>query len=285
MEHTHETQRNHSRSNASFDQNQYEDKIEVASQKPPALSFASPSQQQPVQAKTQQLKQEDKEDEELENNAPMTTEYISESLPPNPIQRKTGATSGVVQRNGNSPERENGTPIQIPNPRDFTFAEQALWYGIRAGTMMLPGIGPILGVIMDAPSMAAATGCTIGIGIAGSAGAGAGIGLGTGLYFAPNGDIGVYGSGAFDNGFLFSAAIGYQVTMVKGGVDKFGGTCYAFAISGGEVVVGGLNVLFTTDLEFLGISGMVGVGVGLPFEFYFEAQHTWTSDPVANVEP
>jgi hypothetical protein len=133
--------------------------------------------------------------------------------------------------------------------------------------------------------MARATGTTIGIGIAGGGALGAGGGIGAGIYFDPSGNIGFYGSGSLRNGFLAGASATYQLTIVRGGIDVFGGTCYAIGGGGGELLVGGMSVLFNTDLDFIGVSGSIGIGAGIPFEFYVEAQHTWTTDPVARTTP
>ena len=43
------------------------------------------------------------------------------------------------------------------------------------------------------------------------------------------------------------------------------------------LAVGALSILCTTNMEFLGISGEIGVGVGAPVEVYVQYSRTWTA--------
>jgi len=140
-----------------------------------------------------------------------------------------------------------------------------------------PPLGPLVTALRLAAQASAAAGSpvTIGLGPSVGAGLGAGVSLGAGLLFGPNGEIGVYGSGQFDIGFVTSISATAQVTVVKGGVSGFGGWSMAATISGGEAIVGGASALFDMSGNFQGVSVQAGIGAGFsPVDFYISVQRS-----------
>ncbi|WP_194745187.1 YiiX/YebB-like N1pC/P60 family cysteine hydrolase [Thermaurantiacus tibetensis] len=149
---------------------------------------------------------------------------------------------------------------------------------LAAETALLALSGPMLPFVLalrGAARLSAAAGApvTIGLGRAVGGGLGAGASLGAGIVFGPNGELGVYGAAQFNVGFLTSISATAQVTVVRGGLESFGGWSLAATVSGGEGVVGGASALFDMHGNFAGVTAEAGVGVGFsPVDFYVAVQ-------------
>lgn len=138
--------------------------------------------------------------------------------------------------------------------------------------------GPLAPFILTLKTAASALGCSVGLGPQVGAGLGVGGALGAGIIFGKDGDYGIYGGGEIDIGFITSISATAVVTIVKGGIDAFNGWNFAFAVNGGEGVVGGAAALFTTSGDFVGVSANVGIGAGFsPVDFYIAIQRTWAT--------
>ena len=139
-----------------------------------------------------------------------------------------------------------------------------------------PGGGGL--ILLAAMQTANAMGCTIGIGVGISGGAAAGFGGGimggVGVLAAPGNRIGVYGSGGAMGGMLMKISASAQVTIIKGGVENFGGPALAVGGSFYAKFGGGACALFKLTGEFLGVTVEGGVGVG--YSLYAGASYTAT---------
>lgn len=141
-----------------------------------------------------------------------------------------------------------------------------------AGLTAIPGLGAAVAMF----ELAHTLGCTVAVGLGGDAQAILGVSAGAGVYYTPSGEIGIYGSMAGDLGAVLGADIGECFTVVHGGSDALAGNCFAVVFGGGEVVVGSGSALFSTDGGgFLGVAGMIGVGVGWPVAAFAQYGHTW----------
>ena len=166
------------------------------------------------------------------------------------------------------------TPPSVSIPG--TLARIAIETGISAAA------GPLAPLLTTLKTAANALGCSVGLGPQVGAGLGAGGQLGVGIIFGKDGDLGIYGAAEIDIGFITSISGTAVVTIVKGAIDEFGGWTSAFAIAGGEGVVGGAAVLLNDRGDFVGISANVGIGVGFsPIDFYFAAQRGWATRVMA----
>jgi hypothetical protein len=164
-------------------------------------------------------------------------------------------------------------PVKAPT---VTVAGTAASLAIDAALAV--AAGPLAPFILTLKTAAGALGCSVGLGPQVGAGLGAGGALGAGIIFGKDGDYGIYGGGEIDIGFITSISATAVVTIVKGGIDAFNGWNFAFAVNGGEGVVGGAAALFTTSGDFVGVSANVGIGAGFsPVDFYIAIQRTWAT--------
>ncbi len=153
---------------------------------------------------------------------------------------------------------------------------------IAIETGISAAVGPIATLLTTLKTAANALGCSVGLGPQVGAGVGAGGQLGVGIIFGKDGDIGIYGTTEIDIGFITSISGTLAVTIVNGAIDQFSGWTSAFAIAGGEGVVGGAAVLLNDQGDFVGVSANVGIGVGFsPVDFYFAAQRGWATRVMA----
>ena len=170
-------------------------------------------------------------------------------------------------------------PQRVPvTPPPVTELGTAARAAAELALLALSGpLAPLIMALRLAARASAAAGSPVSIGLGPSAGAGLGAGgtLGAGVIFGPGGEIGVYGSAQFDVGFVLSASVTAQITVVRGGIAAFGGWSTSAMISGGEGVVGGASALFDTNANFQGVSVQVGVGAGFsPIDFYVSVQRS-----------
>lgn len=142
--------------------------------------------------------------------------------------------------------------------------------------MALPGpLAPLLTALRAAAQLSGAAGAPVSIGFGPAVGGGlfSGGSLGAGIIFGPNGELGVYGAGQLNVGFILSISLTAQITVVRGGIESFNGISNAVVVSGGEGIVGGGAALFDQNMNFQGISVEAGIGAGFsPIDFYVAVQ-------------
>jgi uncharacterized protein YycO len=145
-----------------------------------------------------------------------------------------------------------------------------------AATAACPAIAPLIPIAVTVSNR---FGVTVGLGPAVSGGLAVGASLGVGILFAPGNRIGVYGSASGIVGAIVSISASFQLTVVKGGPEVFGGKSMAAGVSidtgaGPQI---GAHALFSMDGQFNGVTGEVGVSLGLsPFEAFAQFQYTGT---------
>ncbi|UXY14501.1 hypothetical protein N8I74_14410 [Chitiniphilus purpureus] len=114
---------------------------------------------------------------------------------------------------------------------------------------------------------------SIGIGPSVSAGLLVGGGLGAGLIFAPGGKIGYYGQFDVRAGLIDSASAELQITIVKGGIEAFGGISFAVAVEVDLAVSVSAQALFDTTPSFQGVTFGAGAGLGVePIQVFIAMQ-------------
>lgn len=114
---------------------------------------------------------------------------------------------------------------------------------------------------------------SVGIGPSANLGFLVGAGVGAGLIFAPGGQIGVYGQFDIRAGFIDSASVELQVTIVQGGVEAFSGINFAVGVEFDAGVSLSGQALFNTQAQFQGITVGIGVGVSAePFQLFVAMQ-------------
>ncbi len=146
------------------------------------------------------------------------------------------------------------------------------------GAQVLPG-GSVIAVLTLAGAIANANGCTVALGLGVDAIGIGGVSGGGGIYYGPNGEIGVYGSIGLDVGFAMGLSAEIVYTIIAGAPSvNFKGDCWVVTLSGGEVVVVGGSAIFAySDGHFVGVSVAGGIGAGAPIALYGQLSHTWIS--------
>jgi hypothetical protein len=148
------------------------------------------------------------------------------------------------------------------------------------GVQLLPG-GSLVTVLAAAGAIANAKGCTVALGLGGDAIGIGGASVGGGIYYGPNGEIGLYGGVGLDAGFALGVSGEIVYTIIAGAPSvNFKGDCWVVTLSGGEVaVVGGSAIFAYSDGHFVGVSVSAGVGAGAPIALYGQLSHTWITNP------
>jgi hypothetical protein len=166
----------------------------------------------------------------------------------------------------------------FPSIRPLTMTEQIFLAAVMAGAQALPG-GTLVSILAAAGALAHANGCTVALGLGGDAIGIGGASVGGGIYYGPNGEIGVYGGVGLDAGFALGVSGEIVYTIIAGAPNvNFVGDCWVVTLSGGEVVVvGGAAIFAYTDGHFVGVSVSAGVGAGAPIALYGQLSHTWIS--------
>jgi len=92
-----------------------------------------------------------------------------------------------------------------------------------------------------------------------------------GIYFGPNGEVGLTGGGGRGLASQIAGISGTaQVTVLDGGVDMLRGNYQLAGVSGGELLTGGVSMVMQ-GMDPVGLSFEVGVGAGvIPIEIYYE---------------
>jgi hypothetical protein len=165
--------------------------------------------------------------------------------------------------------------ILMPSAQEMPWWEDAL---VGAALFAIPPVGAL---VNGARAVTAGTGRTVGIGPQVNLGLVGGVSLGTGLIISNQGKLGWYGSVGGVAGFVASLAIGIQVTIIGGGVERFTGWSWGVGVAGGEVIVGNGAALLdmSNPPQFIGITVGGGIGIGIPVEVFITAQHTWQLAP------
>ncbi len=100
--------------------------------------------------------------------------------------------------------------------------------------------------------------------------------FGGGLYFAPGNQWGFYETAGINGGWVETASAGACMAAVYGGPSDFGGDFLAAEGSIGEVVGGGVALLFNPDtFRFMGIAGSAVVCGGNPVGLFASLTRTW----------
>lgn len=178
-----------------------------------------------------------------------------------PVQMH-GSGGAAVQLRGPGPSRSDARNVTLPTGQTLSG-----WQTTAFRILLQSMPGPAGLMLLGAMEAANAGNVTIGMGVAGGiAAAYAGGSLGGGVLAAPGNKLGFYGSVGGMGGIMAQVDISGQVTVVKGGVENFGGVALAVGGSFYSGVGGGGAVLFTTGGEFLGV--MVEGGPGAGFSVY-----------------
>ncbi|WP_260432360.1 N-acetylmuramoyl-L-alanine amidase [Burkholderia sp. Bp9140] len=149
-----------------------------------------------------------------------------------------------------------------PRPRKLSTVE-------RAALRAMLGANPATASLLLLLPVAMRNGLSVSIG----AGAGAGLETGgagaVGLIFDANGDdIGVFVSGELDFGYIVSASLTGQISLLRGHIDDFSGAGTTAGVMIGESPAGGISALFNARGEFVGVTLSAGVSVGSPVSLF-----------------
>ncbi|MDP5217007.1 trypsin-like peptidase domain-containing protein [Ruegeria sp. 2205SS24-7] len=121
---------------------------------------------------------------------------------------------------------------------------------------------------------------TIGFGGGVGAGLGDGATAGAGIVFAPGRRIGFYGALSEVTGWVASAGVNGQFTVVRGGPENFGGTSYTHGVTVETIgwfddgLVGmpvGAHVITNTQDQPIGVTFEIGLSAGVPTLSLIEA--------------
>jgi hypothetical protein len=155
--------------------------------------------------------------------------------------------------------------------------------------LLLAASGPTAPLVIALQEAAKLGGVSIGLGPAVSGGLWKGGELGVGVIFGPAGELGVYGSAGLMEGVLASISLTAQITVVDGGIDRFGGWSRAVGFSVGEEPVIGGSLLLDMSNKPMGISFEAGIGKnlfpGLPGELYAAVKRGWSTQLGVEMEP
>lgn len=201
--------------------------------------------------------------------------FIAELAPlyekrPRKLEKQPPLIVGVQAQPGDAVSNERGR-IELPPGGEFN-----IWQQVLLAAALIPF--PLVSIAVGAAKIAAASNrVTIGLGPQVTIGVGIAASLGAGLCVLPNAGLGYYGSISGMAGIVASISLTAQVTIVGGGLDKFGGWSWGVGIGGGEEIVGNAAALLTMgdSPQFLGITAGIGIGAGIPIEAYMIAQRTW----------
>ena len=202
-------------------------------------------------------------EEEVKNFIKELAPLYQKSLKDIKKQEIISKDTGILTTNGR-------VRVELPTADAFTWWQDAL---INAALLVAaPGYVILLNI---GRGISAASLVTIGLGPQVTGGFLVGMGAGCGLCTYPNGALGYYGSFGGVAGAIASISLTLQCTIIIGGKENFSGWAWGAGIDGGEEIVGNAAALLSPDGRFLGITAGIGIGVGIPFEEFVTAQHTW----------
>ena len=97
-----------------------------------------------------------------------------------------------------------------------------------------------------------------------------------GIVFAPNDMVGIYSTFSAMVGILGSASLQGSITVMKGGIGDFCGECQADTSEGGPPgTSNSLSLLLDLKSKrVIGVTGAIGLGIGLPIGAYSQYQGT-----------
>jgi hypothetical protein len=175
----------------------------------------------------------------------------------------------------------SGERTQITLPGGQVLSSWQAELLLAAITAALPGGFVLRALIPGIQALCTRFNVTVGVGPAITGGFAVGLGAGAGLLFAPNNQIGFYGTLSGVVGAIVSISATMQVTIIKGGPANFGGNAMAAGLTVGVDApvgpTGGVWAIFSNG-QFAGVTFEVGVSAGLsPLETYAQFQHTATS--------
>jgi uncharacterized protein YycO len=160
-------------------------------------------------------------------------------------------------------------PAHLPQARLLGPVEK----GIALGTLAIVS-PPVAAAVVAARAAANQFNVSIGIGPSVSAGFLEGGGAGVGIILAPGDQIGVYGQVDIRQGWIDSASIEVQCTVVNGGIDAFNGVSYAMAVEVDLGISVSVQALYDTSFNFQGVTFGFGAGGALePIQVYMAVQN------------
>ncbi|WP_169307264.1 papain-like cysteine protease family protein [Chitiniphilus eburneus] len=167
----------------------------------------------------------------------------------------------------------NRREARFPATGTLGSTEAAIALGVLG--VLNPGLA---GTILALRAVANRFNVSIGIGPSASVGFLIGGGIGAGLIFAPGDQIGYYGQFDIRGGWIDSASVELQITIVGGGIDSFGGISWAVAAEVDAGVSVSAQALFNTSLQFQGVTFGLGLGLGVePIQVFLSLQGSYAS--------
>lgn len=171
-------------------------------------------------------------------------------------------------------------PVQLPQARALTGLDKAVVR--RAVDALLAvaagAVGAALPTLIDLVNK---QGFTVGLGLGGDAGLLGGAGLSFGVIFAPNQEVGVFGSVSISAGLLAGISGGTRVIVIHGGIDAFNDTGYALGVTLEEAGPSAtLIALFDAHQQFDGVSFQLGLAASLSPIQIFTSTEKSVSAPV-----
>ncbi|WP_257140529.1 N-acetylmuramoyl-L-alanine amidase [Burkholderia sp. RF2-non_BP3] len=149
-----------------------------------------------------------------------------------------------------------------PRPRKLSTVERAALRAILSANPATASLMLLLPVAMR-------NGLSVSIGAGAGAGMESGASGAVGVIFDANGDdIGVFVSGELDFGYIVSASLTGQISLLRGHIDDFSGTGTTAGVMVGESAAGGISALFNARGEFVGVTLSAGVSVGSPVSIF-----------------
>ena len=162
-------------------------------------------------------------------------------------------------------------PARFPTVRTASAVEKEI--ALAAITVLSPTTSAL---ILALRAVANRHNVSIGIGPSASVGFLIGGGVGAGIIFAPGDHVGFYGQFDLRGGFIDSASLELQCTIVRGGIESFGGISWALAVEVDAGVSVSGQALFDTSLRFQGVTFGLGVGLGVePIQVFLALQGSY----------
>ncbi|GAA5785138.1 papain-like cysteine protease family protein [Chitiniphilus shinanonensis] len=170
-------------------------------------------------------------------------------------------------------DTNNRRPARFPGTGVLGSTEATIALGVLG--VLNPGLA---GTILALRAVANRFNVSIGIGPSASVGFLIGGGVGAGLIFAPGDQVGYYGQFDIRGGWIDSASVELQITIVGGGIDSFGGISWAIAAEVDAGVSVSAQALFNTSLQFQGVTFGLGLGLGVePIQVFLSLQGSYAS--------
>jgi cell wall-associated NlpC family hydrolase len=193
---------------------------------------------------------------------------------------------GIQLELQDAPEQAASWTLQVPTPprirvpnrqrRAARFPSTRLLSNLESTLLnaALFALNPVLGTTLAALRLLPKSNqVSVAIGPSASAGFMLGGGVGAGIIFTSDGKVGIYGQFDIRQGFIDSASIEMQVTIVHGGIEAFAGIGFAVVVEVDAGVSISAQALFNTSAQYQGITMGLGVGLGVePLQIYLAMQ-------------